>query len=201
MEIHDITREIHEGMVIYPKNPEVSFERTQEASQNTNSLTRMELGTHTGTHIDTPRHIHVDGDGALTYPLSSMTGSACVLDLTSVDSVISASDLPETSCERVLLKTKNSLASPDEFDDDFVALDESAAEELVARGVRLIGLDALSIKKRGVKDRVHEILIDSGMVVLEGIWLEDVEAGDYELICLPMKVDTDGAPARVILRK
>jgi len=88
-----------------------------------------------------------------------------------------------------------------EIDDDFVALDDSAADELVRRGVKLVGLDALSIRKRGIKNRVHETLIDNDIVVLEGVWLKDAAAGEYELICLPLKVDLDGAPVRAVLRK
>ena len=82
-----------------------------------------------------------------------------------------------------------------------MALDDSAAEECVRRGLKLVGLDALSIRKRGTKNQVHETLIDDGIVVLEGVWLADVEAGEYELICMPLKVDLDGAPVRAALRR
>jgi len=200
--IIDISRPIFSGMIVYPSNPEVDFELTQEAGDGNNALTRMTLGTHTGAHIDSPRHIHADGAGTDSYDLELMNGEAEVVDLTGVEQVITAADLPESKAERVLLKTRNSLGSVDEFDVEFVALDETAAEKLVERGVKLVGLDALSIKKKGVKDRVHEILIDAGIVVLEGIWLAEVEGGQFELMCLPLPVkNLDGAPVRAVLRR
>ena len=200
-ELIDITMPIHPGMVIYPKNPEVSFKLTQEASASTNALTRMTLGTHTGTHIDAPRHVDVNGAGAAQISLDVMVGPAEIVDVSQVESVITAHDLPATSQERILLKTKNSAGDVEKFYPDFVALDESAATEVVKRGIKLIGLDALSIKKKGVRDKTHNILLDAGVIILEGIWLAGVAAGEYELLCLPMKVDLDGAPARVVLSK
>lgn len=188
-------------MAIYPNNPDVDFEQTQGASRGKNSLTRMTFGTHTGTHIDTPAHIHEGAAGALSYKLDQMNGKCEVVDLSKLDSVITADDIPQTNQDLVIFKTKNSAADIDEFDDDFVALDDSAAEECVRRGLKLVGLDALSIRKRGTKNQVHETLIDDGIVVLEGVWLADVEAGEYELICMPLKVDLDGAPVRAALRR
>lgn len=200
----DITREITPDMAIYPNNPEVAFELVQEAGEGKNALSRVTLGTHTGTHIDTPRHIHADGEGALTYSLEQMNGACEVVDLTHVKSVITSEDIPPDKGgeggSRVLFKTHNSAGDPNVFDDDFVALDDSAAEELVSRGVKLVGLDALSIRKRGTKNRVHETLIDAGIVIVEGLRLADVAAGQYELLCLPIKWNLDGAPARVVLR-
>ena len=196
----DITRTIHPGMAIYPKNPEVNFEQVQKVVEGKNALTRIELGAHTGTHIDAPSHIHEGAQGAFVYSLEQLNGWVDVIDLSRLKSVITADDIPETTQERILCKTRNSLADPDVFDDDFMALDDSAADELVRRGVKLVGLDALSIRKRGSENRVHETLIDNGIVVLEGVWLADVTAGEYELICLPLKVDLDGAPVRAVLR-
>lgn len=197
----DITRTVHPGMVIYPNNPGVAFERTQEAGEGKNALTRMTLGTHTGTHIDAPRHVDVNGKGAASaFSLDQLCGPAEVLDISQADSVILAKDLPETHAERVLLKTKNSTGDPEVFDPDFVALDESAATEVVKRGIKLIGLDALSIKKKGVRDKTHNILLDAGVIILEGVWLADAPLGSYELLCLPLKVDLDGAPVRAVLR-
>ena len=196
----DITRVVHAGMAVYPKNPAVRFEQVQSAGEGKNSLTRLELGSHTGTHIDTPAHISEGAAGALAYPLEQLVGEAEVVDVSDLESVITAADIPKTRASRVLLKTRNSAGDPDEFRDDFVALDDSAAEECVRRGFELVGLDALSIRKRGTVNQVHETLIDNDVVVLEGLWLAGVPAGQYELWCLPLKVDTDGAPARAVLR-
>lgn len=173
----DITRTIHPGMAIYPNNPEVDIEQVQEAGEGKNALSRIIMGSHTGTHIDAPSHIHEGADGAIAYSLEQLNGPAEVIDLSGLESVITADDIPETNSDRIIFKTKNSSGDPDVFNDDFVALDDSAAEELVRRGVKLVGLDALSIRKRGTKNQVHETLIDNDIIVLEGLWLADVQAG------------------------
>lgn len=197
----DITRTVYPGMVIYPGNAGVTFERVQQAGGGKNALTRVTLGTHTGTHIDAPAHIHEGAPGALEYALSQLCGLAEVVDVSHLASVICAADVPPTREARVLFKTRNSDGEPDTFDEDFVALDDAAAEELVRRGVKLVGLDALSIRKRSTINRVHEMLIGAGVVILEGLWLAGVAAGRYELLCLPIKWDLDGAPARAVLRE
>lgn len=196
----DITRTIDPRMAIYPNNPEVAFQLVSEASKGRNALSRVSLGTHTGTHIDSPRHIHPPGAGTLIYPLDQLCGPCQVIAITPYASVITASDIPPTSSERIIFKTRNSQADPNVFDENFVALDDSAAEECVRRSIKLVGLDALSIRKRGTKNLVHETLIDAGICVLEGLWLADVAPGPYELLCLPIKWDLDGAPARAVLR-
>ena len=204
MSLIDITREITPDMAIYPNNPEVSFEPTQAAGEGKNALSRVTLGTHTGTHIDTPAHIHPEGKGALTYSLEQMNGPCEVVDLSDRESVITSESIPPDKGGegglRVLFKTRNSAGDPTVFDDDFVALNDSAAEELVKRGVKVVGLDALSIRKRGSKNRVHETLIDNGIVIIEGLWLAGISPGPYDLRCLPIKWNLDGAPARVVLK-
>lgn len=201
VEVIDISMLISPGMVIYPNNPRVAFEQVSEVSEATNAITQVTLGTHTGTHLDAPRHVDVNAPGISAYSLEQLVGPAEVLDLTRVASVITAADLPATKRARVLLKTRNSQGDLRVLAENFVALDESAAEEVVRRGIRLIGLDALSIKKRGVRDRVHQILLSARVAILEGLWLAHVDAGEYELLCLPLAVDLDGAPARAALRR
>lgn len=199
--IKDISRPIHPDMAIYPGNPAVEILQIQQATDNTSALTRITIGSHTGTHIDAPSHIDPLGKGVDSLTLESMIGKAQVADLSLLSSVISAADMPGTSCERLLFKTKNSQEDRNRFDSEFVALDESAAEECVKRGIKLVGIDALSIKKKGIKDRVHAILLDAGIVILEGLWLADVSEGIYELLCLPLPLQSiDGAPVRAVLR-
>lgn len=196
----DISRPIHPSMVVYPGNPGVAFESYQKTSADKNALTNITLGSHTGAHIDAPAHIHEGAAGSDSYPLDVLVGLAEVVDVPAGE-VITAMDLPATSQERVLIKTVNSLKNINTFDPSFVALDESAAAELVRRGVKLVGVDALSIKKKGVKDRTHAILLDAGVVVVEGLWFADVPTGQYELMCLPLPlVGLDGAPVRAVLR-
>lgn len=195
----DISQPISSGMVVYPGNPAVEMQRQREAKAGQTALTRLTLGSHTGTHIDAVSHVQAGAAGTGAYGLEQMVGEAQVVEV-EVREVISATDLPATSSERVLIKTRNSGQSQDVFDPTFVALDESAAEELVKRGVRLLGVDGPSVKKRGVQDRVHEILLEAGVIVLEGLRLTSVSPGTYELLCLPLPVDLDGAPVRAVLR-
>ncbi|MBI1833229.1 MAG: cyclase family protein [Candidatus Andersenbacteria bacterium] len=185
-------------MAIYPGNPAVVLEEAATASNTSSALTRITLGSHTGTHIDGLSHITKGAAGTGSYALEPFIGEAQVI---AVDAeTITAAILPKTAVERVLIKTKNSAVDINTFDPDFVALDESAAQELVNRGIKLIGIDGPSIKKKGVRDRTHAILLDAGIVIIESLWLNTVEIGSYELICLPLAVDLDGAPARVVLR-
>lgn len=201
----DITRPVRPDMAVYPGNPPVVFTRAATVRQSRSILTRLCIGSHTGTHIDAPAHIHADGIGTAVYSLDQLNGPAVVVDVSGVSGVVAAADVPfdapGNDAQRVLFKTANSAGSIDVFDDAFVALDESAARMLVERSVTLVGIDALSIKKRGVADTVHQILLDAGVVILEGLWLAGVAAGRYELLCLPLKVDLDGAPVRAVLRK
>lgn len=196
----DITKPIYPGMAIYPGNPLVNFENVSQTSATSSVLTSITLGSHTGTHIDAPSHIKSGAAGVEIYSLEQFIGEAQVIDLSQIESLISASDLPDTQAPRVLIRTRNSKGNIDEFDPAFVALDESAAEELVKRAVKLVGIDAPSIKKKGVKDRTHEVLLDAGVIILEGLWIPEVAAGTYELLCLPLPVkNLDGAPVRAVL--
>lgn len=197
----DITRPIHSSMVIYPHNPPVSIRAVQRAGVEESGLSEVSFGSHTGTHIDALSHIDPDGWGVEHYTLETYIGSCDVVDVSSVVSVIHASDIPPTTSPRILFKTRNSSVDLHSFDPDFVALAEDAAEELIRRGTQLVGIDALSIKKKGVKDRVHELLLRNSICIVEGLSLGSVAAGTYELMCLPLSIPgIDGAPVRAILR-
>lgn len=195
----DITRPIHPGMSIYPGNPDVVFEKTTEARAGKSGLTRLSLGSHTGTHIDALAHIRAGAAGIEIYDWETLVGKAQVVEVIAPET-ITAADLPPTQEKRVLLKTRNSN-QPETFDPTFVALAEDAARELKRRGVRLVGIDGPSIKKRGVQDNVHAILLEAGIVILEGLTLKEVPAGVFELLCLPLKIHgIDGVPVRAVLR-
>ncbi len=197
----DISRPIHTGMVIYPNNPSFSLRSIQKAVGGASALSEITIGSHTGTHIDALSHIDPMGSGVDAYTLDQLVGPCDVIEIAHDVSVIHEVDLSPTTTPRVLIKTRNSLRNPNEFDPDFVALADDAAEALMRRGVRLVGIDALSIKKKGVKDRVHEIFLRAGVCILEGLYLADARVGLYELMCLPLPISgIDGVPARAILR-
>jgi arylformamidase len=195
-------------MLTWPGDPGVEVERRKriEAGDPAN-VSELRLGSHTGTHVDPPIHF-VEGAPAIDrLDLDIFYGPAVVADLTSADAVggaeLEALGLPEGT-ERVLCKTRNSELwrnpSPS-FPDDYVAVSPEGARWLVDRGIRLVGVDFLSVEKDGPPDfPVHTSLLKAGTIIVEGLNLADVEPGDYTFVCLPFKVlDGDGAPARAAL--
>lgn len=186
-------------MPIYPGDPKVSLETVRRAIGTATALSQLHLGSHTGTHIDAPLHINDHGKGTASYTLDQLNGEVVVYDYTHVSQVISARDLPRKLPTRIIFKTKNSQAPIDTFDPSFVALDESAASILAQKKVTLVGTDGPSIKKKGVKDQTHQILLNTGVIILEGLWLPHVTAGTYNLVCMPLPIDADGAPVRAAL--
>jgi len=190
-------------MVIYHDNPGVEIELDSAISRGaTANVSRVSMGVHTGSHIDGPSHFYDGRPGADSLPLEAMVGPATVVDLDPGGQPIGADALEATGVapgvERLLLKTPNSrLWGRDEFTRDFVRLDGSGADWVLRRGLRLIGIDYLSI---GDPD-AHLALLGADVVALEGLDLREIEPGEYELLCLPLRLlDTDGAPARVVLR-
>jgi len=196
MRIIDISVPLREGMVTYPGDPVVRLERAASiADGDVVNLTRLDFGLHSGTHVDAPVHFIDDGTGVDEIPLDALVGPCHVVEVPDL-SESSAAAAPE-GAERVLFKTPNSeLWSRDEFSEDFAMLDGAAATLLVERGVRLVGVDYLSVGD----EAAHHALLGAGVVPVEGLDLRGVEPGGYELVCLPIHiVGADGAPARAIL--
>jgi arylformamidase len=200
----DISVPIRPAMPIYDRNPGVHLDRVLSIPRgDAANVSRLELGVHTGTHVDAPLHFFEGGSAAEELPLEPLVGRAYVADGSAIEGPIdglalSACGIPP-GAERVLLKTRNGLLwDRDDFTRDFVRLDGAGARLLVQMGIRLIGIDYLSI---GDQD-AHRALLDAGIVAVEGLDLRAVEPGWYELICLPLKVvGSDGAPARALLRR
>ena len=195
MEIFDVSVPVQPGMVTYPGDPTVKLERVSAIADGAvANISRLDFGVHTGTHVDAPLHFIDGAPGTDQLPVDVLVGPARVIEATSLD----AEGLAEAElAERVLLKTSNSeLWSRDEFADDFVSLTEDGARLLVERGVRLIGIDYLSVGDEGA----HHVLLEAGVVAIEGLDLRGVDPGEYQLVCAPLKlVGSDGAPARVFL--
>jgi arylformamidase len=203
MRLFDISVPIHEAMIIWPGDPAVQLERVSSISAGAPcNVSRLDLGVHTGTHVDAPLHF-VEGAAAVEgLPLESMLGWADVVDTVGsgvLDGATLASlPLPAQS-ERLLFKTASpSLWEHDEFVPDFAELNGDGARYLVARGVSLVGIDYLSV---GDED-AHRVLLGAGVVALEGLDLRGIEPGRYRFVCLPLRiVGSDGAPARAILMR
>jgi arylformamidase len=195
MEIFDISVPVQPGMVTYPGDPTVKLERVSAIADGAvANISRLDFGVHTGTHVDAPLHFIDGAPGTEQLPLDVLVGPARVIEATSLD----AEGLAQAELtERVLFKTSNSeLWSRDEFAHDFVSLEEDGARLLVDRGVRLIGIDYLSVGDEGA----HHVLLEAGVVAIEGLDLRGVDPGEYQLVCAPLKlVGSDGAPARVFL--
>jgi arylformamidase len=204
-ELIDVTVGIRPGMPVYEGDPPVQLiAHAAMAAGDLCNVSRLDLGAHTGTHVDAPVHFIPGAGGVETLPLAAMFGLAWVVDATghTQDLDADALNLPP-GAERVLLKTDNSrLWDLDRFSADYIGLTVEAAELLVARGVRLIGIDYLSIAPAADPAPTHLVLLRAGVVILEGLDLRRVEPGPYELRCLPLLVPgADGAPARAVLAR
>jgi arylformamidase len=196
MEIFDVSVPIRTGMVTYPGDPEVLLERASSiAGGATSNLTRIDMGAHSGTHVDAPLHFLEGGAAAESLPLEPLLGPCVVVEAAGLAEADVAA-VPE-GAERVLFKTPNSeLWARDEFPETFARLDGPGATLLVERGVKLVGVDYLSVGDRDA----HRILLGAGVVPIEGLDLRGIDPGAYFLVCAPLKlVGSDGAPARVLL--
>lgn len=195
----DVSVPIRPGMVVWEGDPAVSLEPAASLERgDPANLTRLELGSHTGTHVDAPLHFLPGGEGVDRLPLDALIGPALVVDLTGVEQDVRAADLDfPAGTERLLLKTPNSrLWERGEFVAEHVTIAPDAASLLVERGVRLVGIDYLSVGS----PETHRILLGAGVVPLEGLDLREVEPGPYRLVALPLRLEgVDGAPARVVL--
>lgn len=202
-EIFDISLDINNQTIIYPGNPVVNIDE-QVGSTSTHSA--ISFGSHTATHVDAPKHVFKDGGGLEAFNLKQFVGLVKVVDATTVTEKVTITDLDGLDIkegDRVLFKTKNSTRGFGEFYDDFIYLDGDLADWLVEKKVALVGVDYLSIKKRGGSDnRPHTSLLENNVVIVEGLDLSKVEAGDYFLVCLPLKfTNLDGSPARAVLMR
>ena len=205
--IYDVTVPISNSMPVWPGDPPVTLSPKSHISRDkthTVRLTAIEMGSHTGTHVDAPFHMLDNGKKLEEFSLEILTGKVTVFEIQNTRSLgrTELERLNWTGVERVLFKTENSKHWQDgKFYEEFVYLAPDGAEFLVQRGVRLVGIDYLSIDKfKSASHPSHFVLLKMGILILEGLNLNMVPAGEYTLIALPLNLqDADGAPARVIL--
>lgn len=204
----DISLTIYPEMPYWPDNPAVEIEPSQcLAHGDVCNVSQLTIGTHTGTHIDGINHFIKDGMGVDRMPLDATVGKARVIEIKDPKQITVAEIEPHNlqPGERILFKTRNSthaLKSVD-FVEDFVHISTEAANYLAQKQVRTVGVDYLSVGGyQGNVVEVHRALLGSGIWAIEGLDLSQVEPGEYELICLPIKLkDGDGGLARGILRR
>jgi arylformamidase len=206
--IYDISLPLRHGGLVYPGNPAVSITPHQAISAGAGAnVSRLDVGSHTGTHVDAPKHFFDDGAGVDTLPLDLLMGPARLLVLSDAVASVGMAELEPHELDgvtRLLIRTRNSawLASgSSEFHPDYTYLAPDGAEYLVALGVKLVGVDYLSIEQfHSGHHRTHRTLLERGVVIVEGLLLADVPAGEYDLRCLPLRIEgLDGAPARAVL--
>jgi arylformamidase len=205
MKIFDVSRKLINGMPVWPGdtafNYEVSWPMEESGSVN---VGKLELSTHTGTHVDAPFHFDNVGKRIIELDLNLYIGPVRVIDMIGKES-IGADDLKEIDldgCKRVLFRTL-AWENPDEFPERIPHIDPNLAPFLGSKGIKLIGLDVPSVDPIDSKELLaHHSLNEHGIHILESLMLDEIEPGDYELIALPLPlVEGDGSPVRAILRQ
>ena len=195
---------------VYEGDAPMKFEFLREIRKgDIVTLSALSMGAHSGTHIDAPMHFVADGAPIDQVALDRLIGPARVIDISDSVRTIDADELNRhdwKSAKRVLFRTRSSLrglmGSP-EFHRDFAYIAPDAAQLLADAGVVLVGVDYLSSEEFGATaPRTHQILLGRGIPIVEGLDLRPIEAGEYDMIVLPIKVaGHEGAPARAIMRK
>jgi arylformamidase len=211
MRIYDVSVPISQSTPTYPGDPRIEIEQWAALARgDAANVTMLHMGAHTGTHVDAPAHFIEGTPGVSSMPLDVLMGQARVLEIADDVRAIEAAHLASDSlgdAKRVLFKTRNSAFWADTaqgFRTDFTYITAGAAHALVEQGVRLVGIDYLSVEKfQSEAFETHNILLSNNVVIVEGLDLREVAAGDYELICLPLRITGgtgDGSPARAVLR-
>ena len=195
---------------VYEGDAPMSFEFLKDMRRgDAFTLSKLSLGSHSGTHVDAPMHFVRDGASVDRVPLEPLIGPARVIEIPDSVQSIDAAVLDRHTwrdAERVIFRTRSSvrgwMRSPT-FHRDFAYIAPDAAQLLADAGVRLVGVDYISAERFGAPAPLtHRILLGKGIPIVEGLALESVSAGDYDLVVLPMKVaGHEGAPARAIMRK
>jgi arylformamidase len=206
MKIYDISVPLSESLPVYPGDPPMIIEPTLGIEKGDGvNVSRISMSTHFGTHIDAPLHIDNRGVSVDHLSLSLLNGRALVAEVGGTKKIgrRQLERLPIKGEERLLLKTENSLLwnRPD-FVEDYASLTEDGADYLIGIGIRLIGIDYLSVEPFDSDCVIHRMLLEHGIIILEGLNMNEVASGVYELVCLPLKIrGGNGAPARAILRR
>src|SRR6185436_12373574 len=204
--IYDISLPIANGGVVYPGNPEIRIEAQQAiAKGGSSNVSSLSFGSHTGTHVDAPKHFFDSGAGVDALSLDVLMGPAMLICVDDDVKAVGAEQLQQHELAghtRVLIKTRNSSFIRDgEFVKDYTFLAPDGAEHLASLGVKLVGVDYFSVEQfHSGHHRTHRTLLERGIVIVEGLDLSEIEAGEYAVCCLPLLLQgLDGAPARAVL--
>ena len=207
MNLIDISLEISEDTTVYPGDPEPGIENFSSIKKDGFRISRITLGSHTGTHMDAPSHMLEDGRSIHEISLENLIGPAIVIDLSSKNGIITGNDLEaafsrflRTNAQILLIRTGivwNSLSDSDL--EELSSLDVSAGQWIINNGFRTVGIDSFSVDSPS-SSSVHEIFLSNGINIVECLDLAEVSEGNYFFVCLPLKLkDCDGSPARAVL--
>lgn len=204
--IYDISVPIRAGGVVYPGNPEISISLVSAVAKGASAnVSQIVMGSHTATHADSGRHFFDDGQPVDRIPLERLIGPARLIVMDDDVRAVGAAELRAAKIEgqkRVLIRTRNSAFLKEKtFVSDYTYVAPDGAQYLADIGVELVGVDYLSIEQfHSGHHRTHRILLGKNIVIIEGLDLGEPPAGDYQLVCLPLRLEgLDGAPARAVL--
>lgn len=207
MRTYDITLPVSNLLPTWPGDPPPIIERFARIEDGSPAnVSQIAMSAHTGTHVDAPYHFVKNGETVERMSLKMLIGRAYVLDVSYVNQItadtLHNAEIPPRT-RRLLFKTRNSnhwAYGHRDFDENYVAITPDAAHLLVERGVRLVGIDYLSVAPFNNPTPTHQILLSTGVIIVEGLDLSSVSEGRYTLYCLPLKLlGADGAPARAVL--
>jgi arylformamidase len=204
--IYDISVPILNGGLVYPGNPAIDISPQQQVSKGASAnVSLLSFGSHTGTHVDAPKHFFDDGIGVDALPLGVLMGPAVLIGMDDGVMAVGEKELRLHELKkhsRILIKTRNSsfIRAPS-FVKDYTYLAPDGAAYLVSLGVKLVGVDYLSVEQfHSGHHRTHRTLLENGVIIVEGLDLSAPAMGPYDLRVLPLRlVGLDGAPARAVL--
>ncbi|WP_347861017.1 cyclase family protein [Salimicrobium sp. PL1-032A] len=202
MAIYDVSMTIREGMIVYKdkdeKQPKITTSTNGHVTES-----RIDMDLHTGTHVDSPLHMINDGETMETIALEDLVGTVKLFDLTEAGDRINKEDIEGFDIQKgdfVLFKTKNSFHESDDFDFDFTFVAEDAAKYLADIGIKGVAVDGLGIERSQPEHPTHRSLFENRIIIIEGLRLKEVPAGNYFMVAAPLKIEgTDASPARIIL--
>ena len=210
MKIYDVTIAVSETVPTFPGDPKVKIDLCKAISKgDAANVSELSFGAHTGTHVDAPNHFIQGTRHVSELDLNKLVGNCLVVKLDKKEMSVEPKHVENLeNVERILFKTRNSQfwGEPEKgFREDFTYISPAAAKILVEKGIKLVGIDYLSVEKFGAEDfATHITFLENEVVIIEGLDFREVSAGAYELFCLPLKFTgggDDGAPARTILRQ
>ena len=201
----DVSIKITPDMIVYKNRKEKKpiFETSASFENNGVYETNITMNLHTGTHIDFPKHTLENGGTSLEFDVSKLIRSVKVFDMTNVSSAITKEDIDTLSIgedDFILFKTINSFDKT--FNFEFIYLAKDAAEYLANKKISGVGIDALGIERNQEGHPTHNILLSQGIIILEGLNLEEIEHDNYDMICLPLSIDdVEALPVRALLKQ